>query len=97
MRPVLYCPWCGKKIDLNDDRRDTVKLSTEEIHALLPHAHRSDAPPAGAETMPDAGWLEKHLRKQRRVRRAVLFVCIIAFSLAASFLGGRWILWMLSQ
>lgn len=41
--------------------------------------------PPGAETMPDAGWLEKHLRQNDKKVRLVF---IIAFCICASgFLG----------
>ncbi len=96
MRQVLYCPYCGKKIELGrefSDLRDTQELSLDELNTLMPKAHRSDAPPPplrpGEETMPDNGWLRKHLNRQRRIQTrfmlllvAVLLVFMVTYLLA---------------
>jgi hypothetical protein len=85
------CPVCHGT-GLIPGPRDTIKMKPAEFQALLNEATRTPLPPPpplpkviiddqpGAETMPDLGWFEKHIRLQttQSRRRLVLLGVLLA-------------------
>jgi len=106
MAAPKYCPECGQPLPLAG--RDTIRLDRHDSDKLRAAAKRSPIPPPpplepidetslvtalSEETMPDAGWLRKHLRsKNERAARAVVRVALIfATAVLAGWILRRWL------
>jgi hypothetical protein len=101
--PRKFCPECGQPLPIVG--RDTVRLDRHDSDKLRAASTRSPIPPPpplepadetslvmalAEETMPDAGWLRKHLRsRNERAARAVVWV--IAIAMTALLVG--WVAW----
>ena len=99
MRQTIYCPFCGEKIELEDERinettRNTTKLEARDLHELLAKTHRSDRPPpihVPRDPFLDVGWIRREMRekkeREKRQRRVLISgTVIILLAILACFM-----------
>ena len=97
-QPDRFCHQCGQPlprvgaITVKLDRHDSDKLRASAMRSPVPVAIQMETidfppppqlPKVNDETMPDAGWLKKHLRKQtdNQRRSRLIFILVTATAL----------------